>query len=79
MSVGIDGLTASLVLSGNAAANQNADDVGDLQFTFTNLAFVNSTAADVFNATGPANSNLAVDFVDSDTEIIGGLGFLFGF
>jgi len=62
MAVAADGLTATLTLAGNATANQDADDVSNLQFTFADAAFSISSAAVVINATGPASSNLGIDF-----------------
>jgi len=64
MAVGTDGLTATLTLSGNASAHQDTDDVIDLQFTFTDAAFTNSTASIINNAIG-ASSNLGIDFNDN--------------
>jgi len=63
MAVSTDGLTATLTLAGNATANENVNDVNDLQFTFTNAAFTNSTASIVNNAIA-ASSNLGIDFND---------------
>ena len=45
--------------------NEDADDVSDLQFGFTDAAFTNSDAAEVTNATGPASSSLGIDFEDN--------------
>jgi len=63
-----DGLTATLILTGNATTHEDANDVSDLQFTFTDAAFTTSTAAVVNNAIG-ASTNLGVDFDDNITTI----------
>jgi len=56
---------ATLSLSGNATDHQNSDDVGDITFEFADSAFTGGDAATVINATGPASSNLGVDFLDT--------------
>ncbi|MEL6557220.1 MAG: LamG-like jellyroll fold domain-containing protein [Bacteroidota bacterium] len=56
-----DGTTAKVQLTGNATNHDNANDVNDLQFTFSNTAFSSSAAADVNNAVG-GSSNLRIDF-----------------
>jgi hypothetical protein len=56
------GTIATLTLSGTATAHQDSNDVSDITFNFADSAFTNSTAAAVTNATGPASSNLGVDF-----------------
>ena len=65
MTVAADGITATLDLSGKANDNEQDDDLIDLQFTFADGAFVNSNAVDVINATGPASSDLGIDFFDN--------------
>ncbi len=69
MDVSTDGLTATLTLSGNATANNDVDDITNLQFTFTDAAFIASTAAQVTNAIGPANSDLGINFIEAVTEL----------
>lgn len=58
----------TLTLTGNAAAldSENADDVTNVTFAFTNSAFTAGVlATNVTNATGPAASNIGIDFLDS--------------
>jgi len=64
MSVGSDSLTATLTLSGNATSHADANDVSDLQFTFTDAAFTDGSASAISNAVG-ASSNLGIDFSDT--------------
>ena len=64
LSVAADGLSATLSLAGTAAANENSDDVSDLQFTFSNSAFAGNDAASVVNAIA-ATTGLGIDFQDN--------------
>ncbi|MEQ9301793.1 MAG: MBG domain-containing protein, partial [Cyclobacteriaceae bacterium] len=66
---------ASLTFSGKAAAHQDVDDVADIIFEFTDAAFANTGAANVFNATGPASSDLGIDFEDNPFISYSGDGF----
>ena len=68
ISVGSDGLTATLTLTGNASNHDDADDVTDLQFTFTDAAFDGGNAAAVNNAIN-ASSNLGIDFTLNVTTV----------
>lgn len=61
MSVDSSGLSATLTFTGRTTSDQDTLDVSSVQFTFTDAAFKNSTAASVVNATGPAESNLGID------------------
>lgn len=61
LTVAADGLSASLILGGNATSNYDSDDISSLQFTFENSAFTSTVAADVINAVG-AESNVGIDF-----------------
>lgn len=49
-----------VLLTGNAAAHANADDIGNLTFAFADGAFANTPAA--ANVTNYARNNLVVDF-----------------
>ncbi|CAE7949138.1 unnamed protein product, partial [Symbiodinium sp. KB8] len=69
LAVDTDGGVATLSLSGSATNNQNADDVTDLQFTFTDIAFTNNVASSVGQAIG-ASSNLRVNFDDNVARVI---------
>ena len=66
MSVSSNGMTATLTLSGNASGNDDANDITDLQFTFTNAAFNGGNATGVNNAVN-ASSNLGIDFTAGST------------
>ena len=70
IAINSNGTSGTLTLSGNATDHFNIDDISDLQFTFTNAAFTNSTASGVFYATGPASSNLGIDFNDQPPPTI---------
>lgn len=61
LSVDASGLSATLTFSGRTTSDQDTLDVSSVQFTFTDAAFITSTAASVSNATGPAESNLGID------------------
>jgi hypothetical protein len=54
---------AILTLSGNASDHLAANSVSDITFTFTDLAFTNSNAEDIQNATGPASSYKGIEFI----------------
>lgn len=54
---------ATLSLTGNATHHANADDVNNLTVLFTNNAFTGGNAANLMNAN---QTNLVIDFVDSD-------------
>ncbi len=56
---------ATLTLTGNADDHQALHNVSDITFNFTDAAFVNSIAANVPNATGPASSGLGITFDDN--------------
>ncbi len=58
-----------LSLTGNANPHTNADDVADITFDFANSAFTGGNAANIINATGPASSNLGVDFDDPTVNL----------
>jgi hypothetical protein len=65
VAVDVTGTLATLTLSGTAATHTNAVDVANITFAFADSAFTGGTlAANVGNATGPANSNLGVNFND---------------
>lgn len=64
LTVAANGLTASLVLSGNADNHQNTDDLSSLNFTFENSAFSSDNAAAVFNAVN-TESQVGIDFNDN--------------
>lgn len=61
LAVSSDGSFATLTLDGNALDNANVDDLSDLQFTFSDADFTNSTASSVTNAIS-FNSGLGIDF-----------------
>ncbi|MEQ6120772.1 cadherin domain-containing protein [Reichenbachiella sp. MALMAid0571] len=61
LNVDSDGLSADFSLSGQATNNDRVDNVYDIQFTFNDNAFVNSSASQVTNAIG-ANSYFAIAF-----------------
>ena len=67
--------STKLILTGNAINNQDSDDVSDITFEFADSAFTGDNAAAVINATGPASSNLGVDFIDNPEIIYSGSGF----
>ena len=52
---------ATIELTGNAASHTNADDISDLEITFTDTAFVSGFAT---NVVGYSNTTLVVDFDD---------------
>ncbi|MGB3465098.1 MAG: hypothetical protein WBA74_07505, partial [Cyclobacteriaceae bacterium] len=52
---------AVLTLTGNATANDNADDLSSLRFTFLDAAFSSLVAADLADAVA-AESNLGINF-----------------
>ncbi len=66
---------ATLTLSGNADTHAEANDVSDITFDFADSAFGASLAASVSNATGPASSNIGVDF-NAPPNITYGGGFI---
>ncbi|MEP4596609.1 MAG: LamG-like jellyroll fold domain-containing protein, partial [Cyclobacteriaceae bacterium] len=66
---------AVLSLTGNASSHQGTDDVADITFEFTDAAFTNSMVADVPNATGPASSELGIDFNNNPFLTYSGNGF----
>ncbi|XOV92251.1 MAG: T9SS type A sorting domain-containing protein [Bacteroidota bacterium] len=87
MEVVADGSSATLTFSSNATSNINTDDIGGLQFTFSDGAFVGGSAAAVTNAVA-ANSGLGIDFdnqpnldyatpIDLATAVITGDGSAF--
>jgi hypothetical protein len=55
---------ATLTLSGNADEHAETNDLSDITFDFADSAFHTELAANISNATGPASSNLGVDFDD---------------
>ena len=57
------GSAATLIFTGNATSNLDADGVTDLTFTFENSAFTGNDASSVTNATN-ASTSLAIDFDD---------------
>ncbi|MBN2681251.1 MAG: choice-of-anchor J domain-containing protein [Bacteroidales bacterium] len=57
-----DANTATVTLTGNAAAHENANDVTDMEITFLDAAFTGGVAADV---TGYTQTALVVDFEDA--------------
>lgn len=63
--VSTDGLSGILTLAGTAANNDNADDVTDLQLTFTDAAFSGGTAAASVTNAVTGTSGLAIDFTDN--------------
>jgi hypothetical protein len=66
INVNASGTIATLTLTGSSTLHTNAQDVASINFTFLNSAFTNTaTATNVTNATGPAVSNLGVDFGDA--------------
>ena len=69
--VGFDGSFGTFSLSGNATANNNADNVTSLEFTFSNSAFSGGDASAVNEAIA-ANSEFAIDFEDNPTITYGG-------
>ena len=60
--VASDGLTATLTFSGSATANNDANDIPDLQFTFSNSAFTGGDATLLADAVA-GSSNLGIDFI----------------
>ncbi|MCB9426725.1 MAG: hypothetical protein H6584_06815, partial [Flavobacteriales bacterium] len=60
---------ATFSLTGNATNHADANDLAQLQFTFLDAAFTNNAAADVDAATGPANSGVPVNFMDSNARV----------
>ena len=58
---GTSGTTATVALTGTAAAHANANDISNMGLTFTNAAFTGGNAAGI---TGYANTGLSVDFDD---------------
>jgi hypothetical protein len=65
---------ATLTLTGTAAAldSQNADDVADITFVLADTAFAGGVlATNVTGATGPATSNLGIDFRDITLTYVG--------
>jgi|GEM_PF-4532393 len=65
---------ATLTLTGSATANQSSDDVADITFTFTDAAFVGSTASHIQN-TSNASSGLGISYLDNPTITFSGGGF----
>ena len=65
-----------VTLNGNASSHVNADDVANITFTFADSAFVTNPASAVQNATGPASSNLGIDFNDPASITYSGTGFI---
>ena len=61
MNIGVDGLTATLTLGGNASASEDANDLGDISFSFTDNAFQSHNVAAIDNAVS-ASSNLGIEF-----------------
>lgn len=61
---------AILTLTGAASNNESSDDISDLLFTFSDSVFNKVQASNITNATGPANSNLGIDFNDADCELV---------
>jgi hypothetical protein len=57
-----DANTATVSLTGNAAAHENANDVSNMEITFLDAAFTGGVAADV---TGYTQTALVVDFEDA--------------
>ena len=55
----------TLAISGEATANENANDVTSLTFTFQNAAFTGNNAAAVANAVA-GSSNISIDFQDNN-------------
>jgi hypothetical protein len=55
---------ATLTLSGNADEHAETNDLSDITFDFADSAFHTELAANITNATGPASTNLGVDFDD---------------
>lgn len=53
--------TATLTLSGTAAAHANADDIANLGLAFADSAFASGQASKVFNAT---KTDLSIDFIE---------------
>ncbi len=60
--------TATLSFTGNAAAHNNANDIGNLTVTMSNAIFTIGNAAGV---TGATKSNLLINFADSGAIING--------
>lgn len=72
----VSGSVVDLTFDGVADSHQDSHDISSLQFAFANSAFANTAAVDVVNATGPAESGIAVDFNDNSAYIsFGGAGF----
>ncbi|WP_421763536.1 cadherin domain-containing protein [Ekhidna sp.] len=67
VSVAADGQSATLTLSGSSDAHQDINDV-ELEFSFTDAAFVNSLASEVQNATNK-NSTRSIDFRDNNPAL----------
>ncbi|MEQ9373534.1 MAG: BspA family leucine-rich repeat surface protein, partial [Imperialibacter sp.] len=65
--VGSDGLTATLSLTGNINPHEEANNIDNIQYSFTDAAFSNSAAASVVNATGPVSTNLGIHFDNAPT------------
>ncbi|WP_432412099.1 HYR domain-containing protein [Rasiella sp. SM2506] len=64
LNINANGSEAELILSGAATSNESSDSVSELEFTYTNAAFTNSTAAIVIkNNTG--SRPIAINFDDS--------------
>jgi hypothetical protein len=76
-----DGVTANitdsavvgtLTLTGSATLHQNANDISDLTFTFSNSAFNNFAASEIIGATGPASSGSGINFNDAASYTFSG-------
>ncbi|GEM_PF-1160121 len=59
----------TLTFSGEATANENANDVSSLEFTFTDDAFDGNVVADVSNAVS-TSSGISIDFVDNNAPTV---------
>lgn len=69
MQISSDGRTATLTLGGNATANNEANDITDLQFTFSNSAFTGGDAVAINEAVA-GGSNLRIDFAEDVNEMV---------
>ena len=68
IAVASDGLSATLTISGNAAAHENTNDVNDLQLTFGNSAFACGYAGRVENSIS-TNSGFGMNFSNNNPPV----------
>ncbi|MEO1253323.1 MAG: hypothetical protein AAFY41_00370, partial [Bacteroidota bacterium] len=68
LSVSADGTIATLTLEGNATSNNDADDVSNLTFSFTNTAFESDNVARILGAVGE-NVDISIDFLEGSNTV----------